>query len=365
MQDMLSKYAKLLVDYSLYLKPKETLYINSTTVAIPLIKEIYTLATERQVRVETNLDFEDKDILYYENAEEDLLKTPPLFHKLAMEEVDAYLFIRAPYSLSNSKDIDDEKRKLRAQAMQPISQLYFDRTASGSMKRSLCQYPTQANAKMANMSVEEYADFVFTACKLNAENPKAAWEELSKNQQHIVDYLNQSSAIRYVNKETDIQFSVKGRTWINSDGKTNMPSGEVFSSPVEDTVNGHIYFENPSVYMGQEVSGIRLKVENGEVKEWQAETGQKLLDKLLEIPGSRRFGEVAIGTNYDIQTPTKNILFDEKMGGTVHMAIGQSYGQTGGKNKSAIHWDMICNMKQDAAIYADDKMIYENGKFLI
>ncbi|MDA9774263.1 aminopeptidase [Saprospiraceae bacterium] len=361
---MLQKYAKLLVNYSLYLKKGEHLYISTSIIAEPLVKEVYREAIKVGAHVSVQFDFEDQQSIFYNEASNEQLNFIPPFHKMAMEKFDAYLFIRAPYSLT-ATDIDPEKRKIRSEALRPINKVYFDRTATGSMKRSLCQFPTEANAEVAGMTLEQYESFVFEACRLFEDDPQASWEQVSRDQQHIVDKLNKVETIRYKNNKSDISFSVKGRTWINSDGKTNMPSGEVFSSPVEDSVNGEIFFDFPSIYMGQAVEGITLTVKNGEVVKWHANVGQALLDKIMTIDGARYFGEVAIGTNYKIQRATKNILFDEKIGGSIHMALGQSYGQTGGKNQSSIHWDMICNMKVGGQIFADDILIYENGKFII
>lgn len=166
-------------------------------------------------------------------------------------------------------------------------------------------------------------------------------------------------------ERTDITFSVEGRIWMNSDGQTNMPSGEVYTAPHEDNVNGTIFFDYPSIYRGHLVQGITLHVEQGEIVSWEAKTGQALLDEVFNTEGARRFGEVAIGTNYNIQKPTGNILFDEKIGGSIHMAVGQAYYQTGGKNTSPIHWDMISDMISEGEIWADGNLIYRNGKFLI
>ena len=192
----------------------------------------------------------------------------------------------------------------------------------------------------------------------------ASWLEVRRKQQKLVDFLNQGSEVSYKNNKTDISFSTAGRTWINSDGRTNMPSGEVFTGPIEDSVNGVVHFDYPSIYMNQPVQGITLEVEAGEVTSWTAEVGQEVLDEVFKIEGARRFGEVAIGTNYNIQIPTKNILFDEKIGGTIHMAVGQSYKQTGGLNNSPIHWDMIADMKKDSEIMVDGEVIYKDGYFL-
>jgi aminopeptidase len=281
-----------------------------------------------------------------------------------MEHFDYFLAIRAPYDLHEDLPASPEQKKRRAAAGAKANQFYFKRTADLSLVRSLCQYPTQAAAEVAGMSIEEYATFVFNACRLDEDDPVAAWLEVRQEQQGIVDFLNTCDIIQYKNEKTDIQFSVKGRTWINSDGRANMPSGEVFTGPVEDSVEGVVHFDYPSVYAGHDVQGITLTVEKGQIVKWEAEEGQKVLDQVFAIDGARYFGEVAVGTNYRIQRPTRNILFDEKIGGSIHMAVGQSYLQSGGKNISAIHWDMISDMRNGGEILADGKLIYKDGKFL-
>lgn len=362
---MLNQYARLLTHYSLDLQPGEKLYIKSTTLAEPLIREVYREAIKMGAHVTVDMSFRGQSRIFMDHANDDQLAHISPTSIQAMEDCDAYLYIRAPYNLKADKNIDPEKRSKRAKANNNLQKIYFDRLADGSLKRSLCQYPTQANAQEAGMSLEEYENFVYQACKLNEEDPVKAWLKVREDQQKIVDFLNQKSIIRYKNKASDITFSVEGRTWINSDGMNNMPSGEVFSAPVEDSVNGFVTFDYPSIYMGQEASGIKLIVKNGEVVEWSAKQGQELLDQVFSMPGANYFGEVAIGTNYSIQEATKNILFDEKIGGSIHMAVGQSYGQCGGKNESAIHWDMISDMRDGGQIYADGALIYQDGKFLI
>ncbi len=361
---ILQKYANLLVDYCLEIKPGEKLYIASSTAGEPLVKEVFRAATKAGAIVEYKLSFSEETRIKMKYADGDQLTHQPVLHAHAMEHFDAYLAIRAPHNLVENHDVDKAKMKIRTAAMKSMSDNYFRRTADGSMKRSLCQYPTQASAQMAGMSLEEYTEFVFNACRLFDDNPKKSWLQVREDQQHIVDYLNKVDKLQYITNGTDISFSVKNRTWINSDGRSNMPSGEVFTGPVEESVNGTVYFNFPSVFSSRPVKGITLEVKEGKVMKWQAEEGQELLDEIFEIPGARYFGEVAIGTNYNIQQATKNILFDEKIGGTIHMAIGQSYIQTGGKNKSAIHWDMITDMSKGGQIVADGKLIYENGKFL-
>ena len=365
MQNLLAKYAHLLVNYCVDIQEGEKLYVRSSTEAEPLIREIYRYALRAGAQVEVELDFREKNRIFLQEAQEDQLKYLPLLQKEAMENFDAYLYIRAPFNLREDQDVDPKKAKVRQEAMQPVSQMYFDRTATRALKRNLCQYPTVAAAQNAGMSLEAYEEFVFGACKLYEENPVAAWIEVRKKQQKIVDLLNSRTKVRYVTEGTDITFSTEGRTWINSDGQTNMPSGEVYTSPVENSVNGQIHFSFPGLYMGHEVERVTLWVKDGYIEKWEAGRGQDFLNRIFGMEGTRRFGEAAIGTNYDIDRMTRNILFDEKIGGTVHMAIGQSYQQAGGKNQSSVHWDMITEMRNGGEIYADDEKIYENGYFLI
>ncbi len=369
MTSILNKYASLLVNYCLELKAGEKLFITTTILAEPLVKEVFREATRNGVRVEIDFSFSDQSKIFSDLAPDDLLKSEPLFYRHAMENFDAFLNIRAPYNLNETNNIDPDKRKVRSAAMSKINQIYFDRTSrrgeKDGLKRSLCQFPTQASAQKANMSLEEYSEFVFNACHLFADDPAGEWVKIRNDQQRIKEYLDDVKNVNYKADHTDISFSVEGRTWINSDGQTNMPSGEVFSAPVENSVEGKVHFTFPSIYMGQDVSGITLWVEQGKIIKWEAEQGQDLLDQVFSIPGANYFGEVAIGTNYKIQRATRNILFDEKIGGTIHMAVGQSYKQCGGLNQSSIHWDMITDMTTSGEIYADGKLIYEKGKFLI
>jgi len=361
---MLSKYAQLLVEYCLEIQEGDRLFVYSTTLAEPLVREVYRWATRHGAIVETDLSFREKSrILLTEGHDHQLAHVSPLY-KLAMEEFDAYLNILAPFNLHENQNIDQAKSAKRREANKGVQQTYFERQATRDLKRSLCQYPTQANAQMAGMSLEEYQDFVFRACRLYDKNPIDSWLAVREFQQKIVDVLNKKTEFRYLGDGIDISFNTSGRTWINSDGRTNMPSGEVYTSPVEDSVNGVIHFSYPAVYMGHQVEGVTLWVKDGLVERWEARQGQEFLDKIFEVDGARRFGEAAIGTNKNIDQFTKNILFDEKIGGTVHMAIGQSYLQAGGKNQSSVHWDMIADMTQGGIVYADDEKIYEKGEFL-
>ena len=208
--------------------------------------------------------------------------------------------------------------------------------------------------------------FLFNSCYLNLDDPVAKLRELDEKQTRLANYLNNVKKIRIVGEKTDITFGVEGRKWISCSGINNYPDGEIFTSPVENDINGEIYFDFPQNYRGNSATGVHLWIENGQIVKFEADTGKDYLKAMFNMDeGSKGIGEIAIGTNDEIQEVTGNILFDEKIGGSIHMAVGASYPETGGKNVSGLHWDMIKNMKHNSAIYADDKLIYENGKFII
>lgn len=366
-QKILQKYAALLVNYCLEVKANETVYISSSYLAEPLlkevVKEVYKAGGNPALNIELNLG--DANVLKL--GEKQQLEWVNPMRKVAFETFDCYLNIRAPFAKGDDEQepVDNEKFKIFQEAQKELNNLYFERTGNGSMRRCLCQYPTLAGAEDAEMSLEEYEKFVFQSCYLYDENPVEKWLEVRQNQAAYVERLNRAKNVHYKGPNIDIQFSVEGRKWMNSDGRANMPSGEVFSAPVEDSVNGKVYFSYPGIYMGKDVEGVSLEVKNGEIISWEAEKGQDVLDKVFSIPGAKFFGEVAVGTNFNIQRTTRNILFDEKIGGSIHMAVGQSYKQCGGKNESTIHWDMITDMKNGGEIFADGELIYKNGRFLV
>lgn len=359
------KYATLLTDYCLAVKKNDRVYITSTYLAEPLIQELLTCIYARGATAHLNIELQDQTKIINDAASEETLRKENAVQKYIVENFECYLVIKAPFNLKDSQNIDSNKRKAASEGNKEISKIYNHRTGTYQMRRCLCQFPTQASAQEAGMSLKEYEHFIFQSCFLLEENPIEAWKNLGKNQQVATDYLNKCSHIKYKGPNIDIEFSTAGRTWINSDGKANMPSGEIYTAPVEDSVNGQVLFTMPSIYMGQEAEQVRLEVKNGVVDKWSALRGEELLNQVFDMPGARIFGEAAIGCNNNIQRATKNILFDEKIGGTIHMAVGQSYAQCGGKNESSVHWDMITDMKNGGEIWADDQLIYKDGSFLI
>jgi len=254
----------------------------------------------------------------------------------------------------------------RSKATRSLSEKLLNRSAKGEASWVLADVPTNALAQEAKMSFDEYSQFLFNACFLNLDDPVSKLKEMDEKQTKYCEYLNNCSQLHILGEQTDITFSTKGRKWISCSGLNNYPDGEVFTSPVEDSAQGEIYFDFPAIYRGNEAHKIHLTLENGKVVKASAEKGEEFLNSMLNLDEGASFvGEIAIGTNEMIQEVTGNILFDEKIGGSIHMACGASYPETGGKNVSGLHWDIIKNMKNGGKIYADDELIYENGKFII
>jgi aminopeptidase len=224
-------------------------------------------------------------------------------------------------------------------------------------------FPTDAAAQDAEMSLEEFEEFVYAACMLNDPDPVAAWRRVRERQQVLVDWLRDKQEVRVIGPDTDLRVGVAGRTWINCFGDSNMPDGEVFTGPVETEVNGMVRFSFPAIYEGREVEDVRLWFENGVAVRWSAAKNEAFLTEMLHADeGARRVGEFAFGTNYGIQRFVKNLLFDEKIGGTMHMAMGTGYPESGSRNRSAIHWDMICDLREESEITVDGELFARNGK---
>jgi len=365
MNNIYTKYADVLINYSLGLKKGDKLLISSNYPAEPLLIEAFKKALEAGAYPDLSVGINGVDKIFYDNANNDQLQYISPRYEYAVKNYDAFLNIRSEFNLRELENTDLEKIKIFNEARSAIKKIFLKRASSNELRWVLCQFPTDAGAQNCGMSKFEYEDFIFNACYLNEDDPVAKWTSVSKFQEKIINFLNTKKIINYKSKDVDITFSCKGRKWINSDGKRNMPSGEVFTSPVEDSVNGKVRFSFPGIFMSKEIEDISLEIKKGEVIAWDAKKGRDLLDKVFEIPGARRFGEVAVGTNNMITKFTKNMLFDEKIGGTIHMALGASYPETGGINESSIHWDLLADMKDGGEIYADEELIYKNGKFII
>ena len=366
MGNRIKKHAEVLLKYSLDIKKGEKIVIVGDIVTLPLIKESYRLAVELGALPQVMINSEElKEILLKRGSEEQIKYVPDSVKK-GFETVDVVLSFFGGANTRMLSNVNPEKLKLSAQGSSEITKIFFERVAKKELRWCGTMFPNQANAQEANMSVSEYEDFVYGAGYIDREDPVAEWKEIEKKQECICKILNGKKHLRIVSKDTDLNMSIEGRKWVNCCGRVNFPDGEVFTGPAEDSVEGHIRFSFPGIYGGREIEDIQLTFERGKVIKATAAKGQELLEQLLETDkGARYVGEIAAGTNYNIKKFTKHMLFDEKIGGTVHLAIGRSIPESLGKNQSAIHWDMLCDMKKGGEIYADGELVYKDGKFLI
>lgn len=366
-QTIWDKYARVLVDYSTDVQKGDLVIIRAESVhAKDLLKAVYKRVLERGGYPLIRSAIADLSEIFLKNASDEQLDYVDPITKLEYEKVDKYISIGAPLNTKNMARADLSKLARRGKATKELSEILLRRSAEGSAKWVIADVPTQALAQEANMSLDEYSEFLFKSCYLDLDDPVAKLKELDEKQTAWANYLNGVKKLRITGDRTDITFNVEGRTWISCSGLNNYPDGEVFTSPVEDGINGEIYFDYPQNYRGNSAKDVHLWIENGQVVKATASQGEEFLNAMFDMDeGSRGIGEIAIGTNDEIQEITGNILFDEKIGGAIHMAVGASYPETGGKNVSGLHWDLIKNMKNGGKIYADDKLIYENGKMLI
>jgi len=360
------RLARLLVNYSTAVEPVDWVGILGDFNCLPILRDIFAAVVEAGGRPSLFIDDEamQRYFLRHASAEQIAWVDPSL--KLYTETADVYIRVRAPENTRAMTHISAERMRQQRAAQSPILQARLERAARGEFRWVGTLYPTQAGAQEANMSLEEYEDFVYGACFCDTEDPAARWAQLSQMQQQKVDFLAGKKQLRLRGPQIDLELSIAGRRFINSDGKRNMPSGEIFTGPVEDSVNGWVRFSYPAIVGGRAVSGIELRFVDGKVVEASAEMNEDLLLAQLNTDaGARYLGEFAIGTNFGIRQFTGSILYDEKIGGTVHMAIGMGYPETGSQNKSAVHWDMMCDMRADSEIYVDGALFYKDGAFTV
>ncbi|MBW8384013.1 MAG: aminopeptidase [Youngiibacter sp.] len=364
--ERLEKLAKLLVGYSTEVKEGDFVYVRCDEVALPWAKEVVKAAVRAGAHVETVLTSDEIQEIVLKNSTEEQLEKENELQKAMMAKVDVWLTAWGSRNLKYASSVPSENIKSAARGAASWRKIYTERTGDGSMRWCGTQFPTFADAQEAGMSLEDYENFVYGAGLLDKDDPVAEWKRISEEQERWVRYLDTKKELHILSEGTDIKVSVSGRKWINCDGRQNFPDGEIFTSPVHEEINGHVSFTFPLIYAGKEIRGIRLEVVNGRVVEAFADEGQDLLQNVLDTDaGSRFFGEVAIGTNYGIKDFTKNTLFDEKIGGTFHMAIGDSMPEAGGKNSSSVHWDMIGDLRKGGSVSADGEVFYRDGEFLM
>jgi aminopeptidase len=350
-------FASLLCDWCLDVHERDYVLVFTTPQAAPLVRELSRAMITRGawppgVRIAIPGVAED----FYRYAPDELLDSFPPQDLAEMERTDAYLRIDAPENTRAMTGIDPATIARAGRARTPIHEVRMGKRWCGTI------WPTPALAQEAGMSDDDYAAFVTRALFLDRSDPIAAWRELSARQQRLVDHLNTTTEIHIEAPGTDLTLRVGGRTWINSNGRRNMPSGEVFTGPLEDSANGTIRFTIPSSPRGVLVEDVTLTFEDGRVTEATAGRGQDYLDAALATDAGARFlGEIGIGTNAGIDRPTGSILLDEKMAGTVHLALGRSYPETGGRNASALHWDLLCDLRSGGRLTADGEAVEPTG----
>jgi aminopeptidase len=362
----LARLATLLVDYSLGLREGEVLRINSTDSAAPLILELQKAAIARGAHAYANVALEGlSEILVAEGSK----AQREFVADLALREVDRLDAEVTIWSEANTRSFSRADPEARGQvyaAERSLVNRRWQRIGRGELRWVGTLTPTNAHAQDAEMSLREYEDFVFRACHVaGGEDPVVHWRAVADELTARAAEFADTREIRIVAPDTDIRLGVAGRTWQPSYGTHNMPDGEVFTSPVETETEGEIRFTLPAVFYGREVEDIRLRFEGGRVVDADARSGADYLRTLLDTDdGARVLGEFAFGLNYEIDRWTRNILFDEKIGGTVHLALGSGFEECGSKNDSALHWDIICDLREEGEIYADGELVWRAGRFL-
>lgn len=361
-----TKLADILVNYSTEVQPGEWVGILGDVAALPLIRAVY----EQVVRAGGNpsLLFTDETMMrqFYRLANDEQLAWLDPSLDLYYNQADVYIRLGALTNTRAMTSIDPKIVSKVQAARRPWLETRMRRASEGTMKWVGTLYPTEGLAQEAGMSLEEYETFVYAACFADRDDPVDEWRRMGEMQEQKINWLKGKKRVRCQGPNIELELSIEGRTFINACGMRNMPDGEIFTGPVEDSVNGWVKFTYPSIVQGRAVEGIELKFEQGKVVQASAQKNEDLLYAQLDADaGSRYLGEFAIGTNFGINKFTGQILFDEKIGGTVHMAVGLGYPDTGSRNKSSVHWDMICDMRTDSTIHVDGELFYQNGQFVV
>jgi aminopeptidase len=369
----LDRWAHTLVNYCTDLQPGERVLIQGSPLAEPLILPLYRACLEAGAlpTVQVGLPRLQETLLRYGSDEQ--LETLSPFEAVASREFDVRIHIQSEENTRSLSGVDPARQRLFTGARRKLRKDAMASGSRGEKRWSVTLFPTQAYAQDAGMSLSDYESFVYGACFLDDEDPAARWRELGAGQQKLIDRLEAKETVRILARDTDLTLSIQGRTFINSDGKRNFPSGEFFTGPVEDSANGTIRYTFPAIFGGREVEEVRLRFEGGKVVEATAARNEAFLREMLDLDeGARRLGEFAFGNNFGIQRFTRNILFDEKIGGTVHLALGASYPETGGTNESALHWDMICDLRSPerggtadgGEVWVDGVLFCKDGVFV-
>ncbi|MFX0042816.1 MAG: aminopeptidase [Candidatus Hodarchaeota archaeon] len=362
------KLAKLAVNYSVGVKKGDRVFLNGLCFSKELLLALYIEVIKVGGHPLLKLDIAGTDELFMKYAsDEQLLYFDDVMKKI-FEEFDCYIMLKADYNTRRLSLVDPNKLAMRQSSPKALEilKIFKDRTTKKELRWVIVPFPSNALAQEADMDLFNYTGFIEKALFLDKEDPIGEWTKVKKEQEKIVEFLNERNHFHVIGEDTDLILSTQGRNWVNCCGTENLPDGEIFTSPVENSVNGYIRFSYPGIYQGREIENIFLEFKDGKVKTATADKGQDLLDEILKIENANLLGEFAIGTNYGITKFTKNMLFDEKIGGTIHCALGLALPEAGGTNMSTIHWDLLKNMKiAGSKIVADGKTVYEEGKWKI
>ena len=366
MDPRVRKLAEVLINYSLKLKKGQLIKIQGEAATLPLIKAAYEESLKVGAHPYVQINIPDNEETFYKYATDDQMRFISPITRFESDKIDALLVIWGGENTRYLSNVDPRKQALTRKYRRSLIEKMFKRIGNKSLSWVGTQFPTLADAQEAELSLKDYEDFVYKAGHVHSGNPVQHWRKIHKQQERLIKVLDRVDRLHIESQDTDLKLRVKGRKWINCAGTENFPDGEIFTSPIENSAEGHIRYSFPAVYGGREVEDVRLRFKKGKVVSESAAKNQSYLTSMLNMDkGARYLGEVAIGTNYEIKRFSKNILFDEKIGGTCHLAVGASIPESGGKNKSSLHWDMVCDLKREARITADGKVIYRNGKFVI
>lgn len=363
----IQKMANVIVNYSTKVKAGERVLFRGTSpLAQPLMQALYEEALKVGGLPYNFAHMSGESRILLANGTEKQIETTDPMLRLMYETADVIVRIEAEEDTHALAGFPTEKQQAFARRLNGIMSLQFEREGKKTLRRTTTLFPTEAYARDAGMTFADYEAFVYRACMLHLDDPVVFWREMAAEQQKYCDYLKGHKKLQVRGKNIDMELGIEGRSFHNADGTANFPDGEIFTGPVEDSVNGWVRFTYPATYNGNVVKGIELRFEKGKVVKATAQENESFLTAMLDTDaGARRLGEFAIGSNKGIDRFTGQILFDEKINGTVHMAVGKGYPETGALNQSAIHWDMICDMRDGGEILVDGTRFYENGKFRI
>jgi aminopeptidase len=360
------KLADLLVNYSIGVKTGQTVAIQGSTLAEPLIRSLYAATLRAGGHPTVLATLPGLDEIFFRHASEEQLQHVPAPFRLVTETYDALISLMGPANTKSLSNVDPAKLALNQKSMGEVTRIFMKRFSGGDARWVGTLFPTNGAAQDAEMGLAEFEDLVYGACLPDLDDPIGYWKRFSAWQQRIVEWLKGKKRVHVIGPDTDLRLSIEGRPFVNCDGKANMPDGEVFTSPVEGSVEGHVRYTYPAVYRGREVTNVRLRLEKGRVVEAKADKGEDFLLKTLDVDeGARVPGEFAIGTNKGVTRFMRQTLFDEKIAGTFHMALGASIPTSGGTNISAVHWDMVCDLRQGGEIRVDGELLHKDGKFVI